>query len=401
MEKSGDQYIDTVQFASSLCGVDFRIYTGDEQLQAARIAYQSPAPLELADGLTEDMARSLSVSKAGEGLIHIDRFGRSWACAALTGCIIAAGPFLKDDDNEAVIGGLLRKGGIPHASQAEYYRSLPIRDEIGTSALVRLLLLLENGVPSADRVTIPQQLDTLVHDPSLEGRLRLERNEIESLYALERRILEIVETGDREALGKIESHPDRYGSIRHLENRMPDNPLRLQRNLSIALNTLLRQAAGRGGLSPLSLHGISERFAVLIERSESLEDINRLRRDMIRSYTDAVRRLGVAGHSYPVRRALQYVNDHLDGDFSLEDLALEAKLHPVSLSRLFRKENGITITTHIRRRRVEEARWLLTTTAFSIQDTALMVGYDGSGAFSKAFKRETGMPPGKYRSIKS
>ncbi len=401
MEESGNQYIDIVQFASSLCGVDFRIYTGDEQLQAASIAYHSPAPLESADGLTEDMVLALSGSGEGCGLIHVDCFGRSWACAELTGCILAAGPFLKDDDSEAVIGGLLRKGGISHASQAEYFRSLPIRDEIGTTALVRLLLLLKNGAPSTDRVTIPQQLGTPVHDPSLEERLRVERDEIENLYALERRILEIVESGDREALRKVETHPDRFGSMRHLENRMPDNPLRLQRNLSIALNTLLRQAAGRGGLSPLSLHGISERFAVLIERSGSLDDINHLRRDMIRSYTDAVNRLGVAGNSRPVRRALQYVNDNLDGDFTLENLAFEARLHPVSLSRLFRKERGITITTHIRRRRVEEARWLLTTTAFSIQDTALMVGYEDSGAFSKAFKRETGMPPGKYRSIKS
>jgi AraC-like DNA-binding protein len=50
---------------------------------------------------------------------------------------------------------------------------------------------------------------------------------------------------------------------------------------------------------------------------------------------------------------------------------------------------------------MEEARWLLTTTDFSLQDTALMVGYENSAAFSRAFKRESGMPPGKFRNMKS
>jgi len=401
MKESGGRYIRTVQFASSLSGVDFRLYGKDGQQKAVSITYPSPASLESADGLTEDMARAFSDSGAGRGFLHADRFGRSWACAGLSGFLLAAGPFLMDNDSEAGIAGMLRQGGIAHASLAEYYRSLPIRDDTGAAALVKLLLLLENGIPPDERISIPVRLNTPVHDPSLEERIRVERNEIERLYALERRILEIVESGDREALGEVESHPERYGSMRHLEERMPDNPLRLQRNLSIALNTLLRQAAGRGGLSPLSLHGISERFAVLIERSGSLDDINRLRREMIRSYTDAVRRLGAAGHSRPVRRVIQYINDHLDGDFSLNDLAREAELHPVSLSRLFRKENGITITAHIRRRRMEEARWILGTTDFSLQDTALMTGYEDPAAFSKAFKRESGMPPGKYRNMKS
>ncbi len=401
MEEHRDTNADTVQFASSLCGVDFRLYSKDRQLQAARVAHQSPASLESADGLTEDMVRALSDSIPGDGLIHVDCFGRSWACAELKDFILTAGPFLRDDDSEAAIAAVLRHGGISHASLADYYRSLPIRDNPGAAALVKLLLLLENGVPSAKRITIPVQLSSPVHDPSLEERIRAEQDEIESLYALERRILEIVETGDRKALGRVESHPEHYRPMRHLEERMPENPLRLQRNLSIALNTLLRQAAGRGGLSPLSLHGISERFAVLIERSGSLHDINLLRRDMIRSYTDAVGRLGVAGHSRPVRLVLQYINDHLDGEFFLKDLALEAGLHPVSLSRLFRKENGITITAHIRKRRMEEARWFLSNRDFSIQDTALMVGYEDSGAFSKAFKREIGITPGKYRFMKT
>ena len=402
------QHQDMVNFASTLTGLDFRYYAEDRELLASNIKYQTPALLESADGLTDEIFQVLLESEIGRGSIHTDRFARSWACAGIGEGFLTAGPFLLDDDSESSIAGILRLSRISHTSQAEYYRSLPIRDDSGASALVRLILLLGNGVPSADRVDVQPLMIAPVHDPSLEDRFRVEQKKIENLYAIEKRILNIVSSGDREGLRQIESQlqyqedsNNRFGSIGHLAKRMPDNPLRLQRNLSIALNTLLRQAAGNGGLSPLSLHGISERFALLIERSENLESIGKLRRDMIRTYTDAVRRIGVAGHSRPVRRALQYVNDNLDGRFFLKDLAAESNLHPVSLSRLFRKETGITLTSFIRKRRMEEARWLLSSSGYSNADTALMVGYDDPGAFSKAFKRETGMTPGKYRSMET
>jgi len=410
MEKNRDKYLKIVRFVSSLGRVDARFYEGNGDLGASCIAYKTPASLASADGLTEEMDRDLSSVAAGIALIHRDCFGRTWVCTGLFGGILVVGPFLTDNDSEALIAGILRQRGISHASVAQYFRSLPLRDDDAISALAGMLLVLENGVPGESCIVHPGRMMSIpLHDPSLEERIRIERDDIEGLYDVEKRFFDIVAAGDKEGLRQMEMLLNGKGGVdrtidvtmNHLAKRLPGNPLRLERNLSISLNTLLRLAAGRGGLSPLSLHGISERFAILIERSGSIESISRLRRDMIRTYVDAVRKIGIPGYSRPVKRALQHINENLDVRFSLKDLASVAGLHPVSLSRLFRKETGITLTSHIRKRRMEEARWLLSDPGQSVTDTALMVGYEDSGAFSKAFSREIGMTPRKFRSMKT
>ena len=70
------------------------------------------------------------------------------------------------------------------------------------------------------------------------------------------------------------------------------------------------------------------------------------------------------------------------------------------LSRSFKKEMGISITTHIGNIRVNKAAELLKSTSLSISDIAMYIGYSDNNYFVKVFKKRYGMTPSAYRSLK-
>ena len=56
------------------------------------------------------------------------------------------------------------------------------------------------------------------------------------------------------------------------------------------------------------------------------------------------------------------------------------------LSRIFKKEKGISISNYIIQKRVEEAKKLLTQSTLPINTVSLYVGYSNFSYFTKMFK---------------
>jgi AraC-like DNA-binding protein len=82
---------------------------------------------------------------------------------------------------------------------------------------------------------------------------------------------------------------------------------------------------------------------------------------------------------------------------SLEDLADETSLSPFQLSRLFGRTIGKTIPGVLREKRMEVAAELLRQGDARIGEVAVKVGYSSLSAFNRAFTREIGIAPLKYR----
>lgn len=86
--------------------------------------------------------------------------------------------------------------------------------------------------------------------PSFSDYLEEDRERIRKLYSLEKAVRNAVAKGDRNALIKIlQANRTEMDGL----NRIPLNPMRNEKNLSIAINILLRLSAEKGGLSPLHL----------------------------------------------------------------------------------------------------------------------------------------------------
>lgn len=100
-----------------------------------------------------------------------------------------------------------------------------------------------------------------------------------------------------------------------------------------------------------------------------------------------------------VRKAQQYIEEHLEEDISRERLADYVFLNPAYLSRLFRKETGQSITDYTTERRIVRAKGELENSNIRISDIAVSVGYSNFSHFSKLFKKATGLTPQEYRRL--
>lgn len=98
-----------------------------------------------------------------------------------------------------------------------------------------------------------------------------------------------------------------------------------------------------------------------------------------------------------IRPALLYIDDHLDASLRIEDVAAIFHFSPYYFHRMFTLIVGRSMAAYIRERRLVKACRLLHETGLPMVEIALHCGFETSQAFSRAFRRAYGLPPGAYR----
>lgn len=96
-------------------------------------------------------------------------------------------------------------------------------------------------------------------------------------------------------------------------------------------------------------------------------------------------------------KLLTWIEKNYKNDISLTNAADQMHMNPNYLSRMFKKEAGITFVHYITQLRMNEAIRLLNTTSRSVSDISLEVGFNDYFYFLKSFKKYTGKTPSQYR----
>jgi len=126
--------------------------------------------------------------------------------------------------------------------------------------------------------------------------------------------------------------------------------------------------------------------------------------EMIRSYDGQLSRYEISYTSESLKymeTALNYIDEHLDSDLTLEILADVAHMSKTYFCGQFRKLNGISPWEYITIKRIEKAITLIESSNLSRLDIALKCGYNNTSNFYYAFKRVTGKTHGDYRKVSS
>ena len=96
-------------------------------------------------------------------------------------------------------------------------------------------------------------------------------------------------------------------------------------------------------------------------------------------------------------RVLWYIEGHLSGDLSLEEIAGVAGISRFHLSRMFPATTGHSLSGYIRARRLSEAAKRLADGAPDILTVALSAGYGSHEAFTRAFRQHFQVTPEQVR----
>lgn len=92
-----------------------------------------------------------------------------------------------------------------------------------------------------------------------------------------------------------------------------------------------------------------------------------------------------------------YIDTHFNEKISLTYLEQKCFLCKEYLLRLFKKEFDHTIYEYVLLKRMERAKELLCNYNTDISKISVLVGFNDSNYFSKAFKRHFGISPSEYR----
>lgn len=96
-------------------------------------------------------------------------------------------------------------------------------------------------------------------------------------------------------------------------------------------------------------------------------------------------------------RALHALHADPAAPWTLAALARTAGMSRAVFARRFLRATGVTPLTYLTRWRIQLARDWLKESGLSMLEIAARAGYSSEAAFSRAFKRETGAPPGACR----
>ena len=96
-------------------------------------------------------------------------------------------------------------------------------------------------------------------------------------------------------------------------------------------------------------------------------------------------------------RVLSFINQNLDQDISLSDLAEIACVSVFHFGRVFQQTLGVTPHAYLSERRLDAARQKLAYGRDSLAQIAQACRFSSQANFTRAFTRAAGMSPGRYR----
>ncbi|XGV94958.1 MAG: helix-turn-helix domain-containing protein [Leptolyngbya sp. BL-A-14] len=97
---------------------------------------------------------------------------------------------------------------------------------------------------------------------------------------------------------------------------------------------------------------------------------------------------------HKLHQVTDYINDFLDRDLSLTELATLVQMSPFHFARLFKQSTGLTPHQFVIRCRVERAKELLLRGEQTIADIATEVGFANQSHLNRHFKHIVGITPG-------
>jgi AraC-like DNA-binding protein len=110
----------------------------------------------------------------------------------------------------------------------------------------------------------------------------------------------------------------------------------------------------------------------------------------------SVRQIGLADSSLTyVSRAVRWISEHYDKPFRVADLARSCGMSTSAFHRNFHAVTALSPIQFQKQIRLQKSRLLLLNGADDVATAGYRVGYDSASQFSREYRRQFGLPPGR------
>jgi AraC family transcriptional regulator len=107
---------------------------------------------------------------------------------------------------------------------------------------------------------------------------------------------------------------------------------------------------------------------------------------------------GLSG--YRLRRAKEFINEHLEEDLTLAEVAKAVGYSPFHFARAFRRTTGLTPQQYLVQQRINRAKELLITGDLPLVEVSIQAGFKNQSHFTTLFRKFTALTPKAFREAK-
>lgn len=153
-----------------------------------------------------------------------------------------------------------------------------------------------------------------------------------------------------------------------------------------------------GGMALEHSYRLSDFYIQKMDKCQSISEVINLHKHMVLDYTNRMSQLRKkVSYSKAILLCIDYIYNHINERITINELAEYTNLSTSHLSKLFKKEVGISISEYIREEKINTAQNLLNYSELSLIEIANYLGFASQSHFIQTFEKYIGVTPKKYR----
>lgn len=204
------------------------------------------------------------------------------------------------------------------------------------------------------------------------------------------------------AMGDIESVKKNCDQGRFVQTDgvgiLSKNPVTNLKYHFVITTAMITRLCRQNGMELEQAFRLSDFYIQKLDNIHTVQGVHTLHDEMVLDYTEKMRKyLKTDVNSRHINVCKEYIYSHIKERITIEDLADECGVSASYLSRLFKKETGVSVSVYIREKKIEIAKNLLRFSDYSFIEIANRLSFSSQSHFIQQFRESVGMTPKKYR----
>lgn len=295
-------------------------------------------------------------------------------------CIIA-GPIIMTNDDEPFEDPLNAADGSQTVPRMTTKEVRALSETLSMAVNACTMDTLPPAVDSGRQAELLQMMYNLTADPHAK------KYPIEN----ERQLQEHIRSGNKDG-----AQHELTELLAYVFNQTENNSVRIKSRAQELL-ILMGRAAIDGGADVDEILNLCQKYANEVENLQGVETMNRWIGAILNKFISYVFDFNDIKHQNVIFKATAYIKENLADKISLDMIADRVYLSKSYFCRIIKEELNCTFTEYVNRLRIDRSKYLLRNTSIPIAEIASIVGFGDQSYFTRVFKRQTGVAPGKYR----
>ena len=204
------------------------------------------------------------------------------------------------------------------------------------------------------------------------------------------------------ANGNVEAVKKNCEQARFVESEgvgvLSRNPVTNLKYHFVITTAMITRICKQNGMELEQAFRLSDFYIQKLDDIHTVEGVQSLHDEMVIDYAEKMRRYSRSDtNSKHINACKEYIYSHIKERITIEDLAEEFGVSAGYLSRLFKKQTGISVSAYIREQKIGIAKNLLRFSDYSMIDIANRLSFSSQSHFIQQFRESVGMTPKKYR----